>query len=125
MTIEASERGRRRGEGGGAGVRVRVSDSGIRQLVQPAWLEADLIVHLSLLQHPTCFCSTFCAFLNEDRHHSFGGFFSFKIETFHDLGPLLFLPVVLFFMYLPWHCCRDGGVPEELPLSAFCLQKEG
>lgn len=50
---------------------VRVSDSGIRQLVQAAWLEADLIVHLSLLQHPTCFCSTFPAFLKEDRHHSF------------------------------------------------------
>lgn len=36
-----------------------------------------------------------------------------------------FAAIVVFFFLLPWPCCRDGGLPEELPLSAFRLQKEG
>lgn len=49
---------------------MRVSDSGIRQLVQAAWLEAELIVHLSLQRHPACFCAPCCAFLKENYHHT-------------------------------------------------------
>lgn len=40
-------RGRERAEGEGR----RVSDSGIRQLGQAAWLEGGLIVHLSFSSH--------------------------------------------------------------------------
>lgn len=49
---------------------MRVSDSGIRQLVQAVWLESDLIVHLSLQRHPAYFCSPCCAFLKEKYRHT-------------------------------------------------------
>lgn len=121
LTIEHKLSNRERGRAGGKGV--RVSDSGIRQLVQAAWLEADLIVHLSSQRHlgaqvSSLFLRSFFFFLHfskVDRHHK-------VIFTILDC---CFATIVLVLIYLPWHCCRDGGLLEELPLSAFCLQKEG
>lgn len=57
----------------------------------------------------------FLHFSKVDRHHK-------VIFTILDC---CFATIVLVLIYLPWHCCRDGGLLEELPLSAFCLQKEG
>lgn len=119
LTIELKLSSRQRGRAGGGRKGVRVSDSGIRQLVQAAWLEADLIVRLSFHRHLGAQASSlfFC---------SFSAHFSKWIVTikFFFLPPWT-VAVVLFLISLPWHCCRDGGLLEEFPLSAFCLQKEG
>lgn len=106
-------------ESGGKGV--RVSDSGIRQLVQAAWLRADLIVLLSFHRHLGSQASSLLL----------GSFLCISqkwiatIKLFPTILDCCFAAIVLFLSYLPWRCCRDGGLLEELPLSAFCLQKEG
>lgn len=98
---------------------MRVSDSGIRQLVQAAGLDADLIVHLPLHRHLGAEASTrssllFVHFSKVDCHH----------KVVFTILECCFATRVAFLVHLPWRCCRDGGL-EELPLSAFCLQKEG
>lgn len=123
----------------GGGWRSWVSDSGIRQLGQAAWLEADLFVHLSWTSH-------FAA--AEATRSWLHSLFSFHTKTLNGLLRKLFFLlfsfgggvwtldqtciscplqcVGLLFLCESWHCCSNGGLPEEEPpLSAVGVQEEG
>lgn len=121
----------------------RVSDSGIRQLGQAAWLGADLIVYLSFPSH-SGFLQRRRELLHQDQLLSTAAsliiflplmfiwfLFVKQILLITDTEDLLdsyfaFPQHFLFFFNLQWHCCRHGGLlEEEHPLSAVCLQEEG
>lgn len=101
----------------GGGIRLRDKTAGA------GCLAADLIVHLSLHRHPACFCSPF---FSEDHHLQvvFLKSWNSPILDCH-FATAVSCSFFFFWMHLPWRGCRDGGLHEELPLSAVRLQEEG